>query len=260
MLLQRTLTALIGIPVVLGAVYLGAASFFALIAAVALIAMREWLLLNDKISSSYPLLGYLVLAGMLLAAYFVNVALFLTAIILSILILFLFITYYYPRVDLPGILLSYVGALYIGIAITSVYFLRQQWGIWPVVTLLLLNWGTDSGAYFVGKSLGKRKFAPSISPKKTWEGFFGGLAVSVLVGLFISYFWDIGIIHIISLSLLISFAGQMGDLTESVFKRSAGVKDSGNIIPGHGGMLDRMDSLLMAAPVAYIFLYWLIID
>ena len=126
---------------------------------------------------------------------------------------------------------------------------------YPLVFLLLL-WANDTGAYLVGIKFGRHKLFERHSPKKTWEGFIGGIVTSCLVAFISSYFfkelfwyqWTI-------ISLLICFFGTLGDLVESMFKRSIDVKDSGEILPGHGGLLDRFDGLLLAAPIVYTYLY-----
>ncbi|WP_366921668.1 phosphatidate cytidylyltransferase [Metallumcola ferriviriculae] len=259
MLINRIITALIGIPLVIATVFSGELFALALLV-VAILALNEWLILTKNIYRSYPLAAFTSMLGIILSAYYGNFGAMFTALILSLFFTLIVMLRYYPDVDIGGLMLSYFGAVYSGIAISSVYLLRQQWGVWAVVGLLTLIWVTDSGAYFIGRTWGNRKLAPQISPKKTWGGFFGGLGSALAVGMVFTSLWQISLLHMFFLSLLISLAGQLGDLIESALKRSAGVKDSGNLLPGHGGMLDRIDSLLMAAPIAYIFLYWLIID
>jgi phosphatidate cytidylyltransferase len=117
-------------------------------------------------------------------------------------------------------------------------------------------WAADTLAYVAGRALGKHKLAPSISPKKTWEGFIGGIVGAVLVGVALKYTW-LGYLawpHVIVLALIGGIVGPLGDLAESGFKRSVGVKDSGNVLPGHGGLLDRFDALILTAPLYYLYL------
>lgn len=121
---------------------------------------------------------------------------------------------------------------------------------------LLLLWSNDTGAYVVGLKFGKTKLFERHSPKKTWEGFIGGLLFTMAISVLIAYYFtDISWRQWMSVAVLISCLGTMGDLIESMLKRSFGVKDSGNILPGHGGLLDRFDGLLLAAPAVFVYLY-----
>jgi len=126
---------------------------------------------------------------------------------------------------------------------------------YPLVFLLLL-WGNDTGAYLVGMKFGRHKLFERHSPKKTWEGFFGGALLSFTVAFIVSCFYkELLWYQWITIAVLISIFGTLGDLVESMFKRSIDVKDSGEILPGHGGLLDRFDGLLLAAPIVYTYLY-----
>ena len=122
-------------------------------------------------------------------------------------------------------------------------------------TLMAMTWLSDTGAYFVGRALGKRKLAPILSPKKTAEGAVGGFAAALAAAFAARFlaFPDLSILAVIVLAVVANFLAQMGDLSESLVKRSCGVKDSGNLIPGHGGVLDRVDALIFSAPWVYIF-------
>ncbi len=118
-----------------------------------------------------------------------------------------------------------------------------------VLALLLIVWAADAGAYFAGKAWGLRRIAPALSPGKTWEGFAGGLAAAALAGAVTSLWCPVSPVVLIPLALTVTVFSLIGDLAESRLKRSAGAKDSGRLIPGHGGLLDRIDSLTAAAPV-----------
>ncbi len=126
-----------------------------------------------------------------------------------------------------------------------------QW----IFFLLLVNWMGDTGAYYIGQLLGKRKLAPKISPNKTWAGSVGGLVgntLAVIVGQY--FFLQTAFVQLLFLGWVLGVLGQLGDLTESAIKRSAHLKDSSNLLPGHGGMLDRIDSILLGAPVLFFYL------
>ncbi len=122
---------------------------------------------------------------------------------------------------------------------------------------LVLVWAGDTMAYFVGRSIGRFPMARHLSPRKTWEGAIANLAGSVLVAVAARRWIDLPPIHLIGMAALANLGGQAGDLLESAYKRSAGVKDSGNLLPGHGGMLDRIDALILAAPVVWYYFNWL---
>jgi len=124
-------------------------------------------------------------------------------------------------------------------------------GAWWLLYVMLLVWGADSGAYMFGRLFGKHKLSPKVSPGKTWEGFLGGLLTAALISWLFSLFvpLQISLSSLLITSVVATLASALGDLTESMFKREAGIKDSGNLIPGHGGILDRIDSLTAAVPV-----------
>jgi phosphatidate cytidylyltransferase len=123
------------------------------------------------------------------------------------------------------------------------------------IGFFIITWANDSGAYLAGVSFGRHKLMERISPKKTWEGFFGGIFLAIIAAvLFSEWLGVVGRIQWIIIALIISIAGTYGDLAESMLKRSTGVKDSGSIMPGHGGFLDRFDSTIMAFPLVYLFI------
>jgi len=119
---------------------------------------------------------------------------------------------------------------------------------------LAITWAADTFAYFVGRSFGKHPLAPKISPKKTWEGSIGGLLGSLLIAYAFHFWLTVALAHLLAMAFLSNIAGQMGDLLESACKRSAGVKDSGGLLPGHGGILDRIDALILCIPVIWYYL------
>jgi phosphatidate cytidylyltransferase len=121
---------------------------------------------------------------------------------------------------------------------------------------LVITWAGDTVAYFVGRAIGKHPFAPQLSPKKTWEGAAAGFVGSLLVGVAFSRWIGLPLAHILPMAGLANVAGQVGDLLESAYKRSAGVKDSGALLPGHGGILDRIDALILAIPA--VCYYWIL--
>jgi phosphatidate cytidylyltransferase len=127
-------------------------------------------------------------------------------------------------------------------------------GKWLLLFALAITWAADTTAYFVGRAMGKHPLAPHISPKKTWEGSLGGILGSLIIGYIAKFFVPIPIPHLLAMAFVGNVAGQMGDLLESAYKRSAGVKDSGSLLPGHGGVLDRIDALILCSPVIWYYL------
>jgi phosphatidate cytidylyltransferase len=162
---------------------------------------------------------------------------------------------------LPSSAIAVLATLYVGMLGGSMIRLRNDFAVgWKLVFfLLLVVWLGDAGAYYVGKSLGRRKLSPRISPKKTVEGLIGGITMSVITALVIhfTFFKELPLLHTIIAGAILSVAGVIGDLAESMWKRSAAVKDSGTLIPGHGGFLDRFDSIFFTAPILYS--YWFLV-
>lgn len=148
--------------------------------------------------------------------------------------------------------LALMGVVILTASITAMFYLWQL-SPWWLLYVFLLVWCADSGAYFVGRKLGRRKMAPNVSPNKSMEGLAGGLVTGLLVVIAISVFklqlTGLALIAFVTLSALTILVSVLGDLFESMLKRRAGVKDSGTFLPGHGGILDRIDSLLSATPI-----------
>jgi phosphatidate cytidylyltransferase len=153
------------------------------------------------------------------------------------------------------------GPLYVGASLTTLALLRRELGAsgagWVVLTLTFA-WLADTGGYFFGRYLGKTKLYEAVSPKKTRAGFVGAL-VGAAVGALLARAWyvpDLDLVKVLPLAVLAGALGQFGDLVESLLKRSTGIKDSGALIPGHGGILDRIDALLVVSPLVYLYILW----
>lgn len=143
-----------------------------------------------------------------------------------------------------------MGTLYIGLPVVALVWLREMGGAWTLIWLLVVVWATDTGAYAAGRAIGGPKLAPRISPKKTWAGLLGGMASAALVGALGAAWLGQGQwVAMAAFAALLAVIAQIGDLFESSVKRRFNVKDSSAIIPGHGGVLDRVDGLIAAAPV-----------
>jgi phosphatidate cytidylyltransferase len=162
---------------------------------------------------------------------------------------------------LPSSAIAVLATLYVGMLGGSLIRLRNDFpdGWKLLFFLMLVVWLGDAGAYYCGRTFGKHKLSPRISPKKTVEGLIGGVITSVIAALVIhfTFFLNFPLVHVVIAGVILSVAGVVGDLAESMWKRSAAVKDSGTLIPGHGGFLDRFDSILFTAPILYA--YWFLI-
>jgi len=164
-----------------------------------------------------------------------------------------------PLVEtLPAAGISASGLLLVAFPLT--YAVRLDgwgdYGPWLLLFALVITWAGDTGAYFAGRAFGQHLLAPHLSPKKTWEGSLAGLAASIIAGVLFRRWLHAPMAYLVGMAVVGNIAGQIGDLLESAYKRSAGVKDSGSLLPGHGGVLDRIDALILAIPV--VWYYWIL--
>jgi phosphatidate cytidylyltransferase len=266
----RIITAIILIPLVISAIlFLNHGYFAAMLAIILLIGAWEWAAIagwqNTAQRIAFAALTGLVLAGLTYLIHHSERTLMLSLAVvllwwaLDIIWVVLANVFGVDRVALtqsaaPQVLKLLVGWLVLCGLFVALIGLRQSehYGPFYVLFLLILIWAADSGAYFVGRKWGRHKLAVNISPGKSWEGVAGAVVGTLIVSIGAGLYWGFGPGEQISLLLvcLITVAFSiLGDLTESLFKRQAHIKDSGHILPGHGGMLDRIDSLTAAAPV-----------
>jgi phosphatidate cytidylyltransferase len=298
-LLKRIATAVVLIPIVLVLVLRAPVPIVAVITgAIALLTIHEFLKLTESYGVNPLRLPTYIFAGLFFILLAVNAgnekpllstAIFVYALGFSAAIApFLFLTIAMRRENLSSGYSAAAAAVfafvYIALPMGMLVQLRQQWaGAFYLLYLLLVVWAGDIFAYFVGKSVGRHLMAPRISPKKTWEGAAASLIASVVVGWLLFHYalplssamLNIGLITrrdglfgleqpsmvpIIVLTVVLNIAAQLGDLVESLIKRGAGVKDSGAILPGHGGMLDRIDALLFAAPILWYYASWRVLQ
>ena len=293
-MIKRLVTAVVLIPIVLVLVLRAPAwGVAAVSAAVALITVAEFLKLVESYAvrplhgATYAFVALffllLLVSGggkpLLATAQFVAGAVFAAAIAP-----FFFLTIAMRRAEMasgyPAAAASTVAFVYVALPLGLLAQLRQQYaGAFLLLYLLLVVWAGDIFAYFVGRLLGRHRMAPRISPGKTWEGAVASLLASLVVGGALFWYasplctallgWGLiqrrdgmfalerpALAPILVLSTLLNVAAQLGDLAESLIKRGAGVKDSGTILPGHGGMLDRIDALLFATPVLWVWAAW----
>lgn len=259
MLKTRLITAFFLIPVILGSVYYGGPVFFALVTAALLVAGYELFeMARHAGHQPMPWLGLALIALILLDAH--TQTDFARAILTAALVASLTIGVVRPREGwLVGWAITVAGALYVGWL--GAYFLLVRAlpnGLMWTTLALVTAWATDTGAYIVGTRFGRHRFFPVISPKKTWEGAIGGWIAAPLALVALGWLFSLPLVHCALLGFLIGIAATFGDLAESLLKRQTGVKDSSNIVPGHGGILDRLDSLLFTAVVAYYYLVWIL--
>jgi phosphatidate cytidylyltransferase len=294
-LLKRIATAVVLIPIVLVLILRAPVSVLAVVAGiVALLTIHEFLKLTQSYGVQPLWILTYIFAGIFFLLLTLNFGdekpLLSTAVFVyclgfaAAIAPFIFLTRAMRNEDLssayPAAAASVFAFTYIALPMGMLVQLRQQWaGAFYLLYLLLVVWAGDIFAYFVGKSMGRHLMAPRISPKKTWEGAAASLVASVGVGWLLFHYalplssWLLraGLIErrdgifgleqpsmgpIIVLTIVLNIAAQLGDLVESLIKRGAGVKDSGAILPGHGGMLDRIDALLFAAPVLWYYAAW----
>ncbi len=294
-MIKRIATAVVLIPIVLLLVLRAPVPVVAVVTAiVALLTVQEFLKLTEsygvqpmrKPTYALVILFFLLLimnAGQgkpLLATDIFGIAAAFAAAIAT----FVFLTIAMRRENLatgyPAAAASAFAFSYIALPLAMLVQLRQQWaGAFLILYLLLVVWSGDIFAYFIGKSMGRHLMAPRISPKKTWEGAIASIVASMLIGGTLFYYssqvsaaflqWGLiqrrdgmfglerpALLPILALTAVLNIAAQLGDLVESLIKRGAGVKDSGALLPGHGGMLDRIDALLFAAPVLWVWAAW----
>ncbi|HJR67922.1 MAG TPA: phosphatidate cytidylyltransferase [Gemmatimonadaceae bacterium] len=281
-LAQRTLFAIVAIPVVLGAVWLGDWALASILAIASALAAWEFYRIAEKLGTR-PMAraGIAIAAAVPLAIHARYLGLPVDTVVSTsvgtLLVIALFSGSIFVRGvsgrPLESVSLTVFGILYTGVLLSFAYVLRyhpyaigRAAGTAVLMLPLLLVWISDTGAYVVGRTMGKRKLIPSVSPGKTVAGALGALVVSAVASWALVRFVlvpqaQLGLrpVHAILFGIAISTAVQLGDLAESLIKREAGVKDSSHIIPGHGGVLDRIDGMLFALPVAYWLLnVWLI--
>ena len=259
-LVVRTLSGLVLAAVVLGAIVWSQWSFGALLAALLVGGMYEFYTLAGKQGNAPQRVVGLV-AGIVLFA--LNLAFGCGLAFLLLLLPAMFICELYRRGENPasGIGTTIMGICYVALPLSLMCYIpivgSDTWNPWIMVAYIFIIWANDVFAYLVGMTFGRHRLCERLSPKKSWEGFFGGLAGAVATGLAAAYALDANYWVWGGLALVASLSGVAGDLVESMFKREAGVKDSGQVIPGHGGVLDRFDALLLSAP--YVFLYLLLV-
>lgn len=271
MLIQRILTAIVLIPLVIIALFFAPLSIFSyLIITVCALATWEWSHFLGIVEKTQKAIFMVLIISLLALLYLIPIDLSLKgqlytyiiclSIVWWLIALLLVISYpqsakYWSKSILIKLLFALFTLIPFYISMLELrsinYDIDRYTGAVWLLYVFVLVWATDTGAYFAGRAIGKHKLAVKVSPGKTIEGFIGGVSLAILVCLlvYLTGYFAISFINFLISSLLAILVSVLGDLTESMFKREAGIKDSGNLIPGHGGILDRIDSLTAAVPV-----------
>ncbi len=263
-LVPRFSSAVVGAIIIISALLWNEWSFFVTFLAIACLTIWEFYRLV-RLRSFVPirLLGVFIGALLFVFSFLIEYSILPPNYYIAIVPLasFAFLIKLYKKKDVHpfvNIALFYLGVIYVAVPfalINSLVFYSGEYSYEILLGLLFLTWGNDIGAYFAGSLFGKTKLFERISPKKSWEGNVGGAMFSVGTSLIISnYFIGLNQWEWVIVSIIVVIAGTYGDLVESHFKRSMQIKDSGSVIPGHGGFLDRFDSLLLVVPCVVVFL------
>ena len=258
-LVSRLLVAAAGLPIVLGAIWLGGWWLFALLAAGGLVALHEFYVITRPLRPLVPA-GYAGLVLTLAGAQTGGLRWMIGGFLATFVLAFVLNAVASTRAPATAAIGSTVlGTAWIGFGLGHLVLLRDV----PVharlvcLTVVIAVFSAATAAYFVGRVFGRHRLAPAISPAKTWEGFVGGFAAAVFVT-FVAFYSDkktfLSVGHAIILGVVLALAEATGDLFESTFKRDMQVKDSGSLLGGHGGVLDRIDALLFAIPASYYLL------
>jgi phosphatidate cytidylyltransferase len=262
----RTATILISVPIIWAGTYYGGIPFLFLVLALALVSINEFYNLMMK-KGYYP--AYWV--GNLITIFFIIFAYYALkrnwepahSAILTIAVSIAAISGIFLKREkdtIVDVAVTILGMIYIGWFFSYLIFVRSLTPHGGFLFFLMLTiWAMDIMAYLAGRFFGRHKLIPSISPNKTWEGAIAGFITCIISAEIFSGIAAINGTHAVILGVLIGIVAQFSDLVESLIKRDAGVKDASNVVPGHGGVLDRMDSFILTAPVMYYYVVWVIL-
>ena len=266
-LVVRSISGFIYVLIIVGSILLSRYSFVIIFGLLLSYSLYEFYRLAHK--ENYKIqtfLGIGISIYLFTASYLLDAHLKKSTILLGLIPIFLIVAiielFRKNQHSIQNIAYTFLGIIYICIPFSSLIFIATPFNNDPnlykpeiLIGLFFIIWANDSGAYLFGSWLGKTKMIEHISPKKTWEGAIGGTIVAIAISLVLFHFLDIlQPLHVVILTLITVVAGTFGDLFESMIKRHFNVKDSGTLIPGHGGLLDRFDSMLFAAPIYFIYI------
>ncbi len=272
-LIVRAASGAVLLIVVLAAAFLGRYGFAALLLVISLVGMKEYYAMAAAVGAApQRCLGIVTGVALFAAAFIYYESLYVSAacvpqaaiwcaVIVLLMVVASFVVEIFRHKEHPmaNVAQTLLGVIYVALPMSLMLFVPYLLGgaAWrPEVFLfyLFIVWGNDVFAYLVGVAIGRHRLCERISPKKSWEGFFGGIAGAMAMGMLGAYVTCGDYLLWLGLAFVVAIMSVLGDLVESMFKREAGIKDSGNIIPGHGGMLDRFDALIISAPAALIYL------
>lgn len=265
-MIARVLTVLVAVPIVVVCVYFGGLPFLVLVLLLALASINEFYNMTKarEFNPAYWVGNFFTIFFIVFAYYALKKnwepahSAILTGAVLVTLGAGLFLKR--EKDTMVDVALTVLGMIYIGWFYSYLLFIRalSEYGAY-LFFLMVVIWANDITAYLVGKLLGRHKLFPSVSPGKTVEGSMAGLLFCLVSASVFGYYAGFDLTHSLILGAIIGIVAQIGDLIESLIKRDAGVKDSSSLIPGHGGILDRMDSFILAAPVYYYYLVWVLL-
>ncbi len=262
MLKQRLLTALWGLPLVTAAIWFGEPWFTIVITPFGLLAAYEFYRITAASKKVTPLRAWGITGTLLfiLSPHFPYLTYGVTTQVLLTAILVLSLMWLLRQRQWEEAFSSFAwtvaGVLYVGWLLSYLIALRGlDAGMYWVYLALFITFATDTSAFFAGRAWGRHRLAPLISPGKTWEGAIAGVLGAVIVGLGLAWLFPLALSYgqAIALALLVTVLGQLGDLVESLFKRNMGIKEAGKLLPGHGGILDRLDSVFFSSAAVYYF-------
>jgi len=260
MLRTRVLTALVLLPIVGVAVFFGGLLLAVLVALILALAYYEFadMMGEGRFFHGPFAVGLLLVIVLALDAHFPQVNLAAPALTFTLIITLGWqVLQRGQKTPATTWCISIAGAVYLGWLGRYLILLRDlPLGLQWLIIALVTTWITDAGAYFVGRAFGRHKMAPRLSPKKTWEGAVGGWIIGVVAGLLLGLLLGLGWKNGLMVGILTSTVAPFGDLAVSMFKRQVGTKDTGKLLPGHGGMWDRLDSPLFVVPVIYFYALW----
>ena len=262
-LIIRALSGAIYVVIILANIIGGDLTFTSIVGILALLGSVEMSRLSRNSNPNVMTVDIIFATALAITPYLTTYGIPLTQVIalLALFVIIRVIVAVFDKGENPSasIAKSFLSVMYIGIplACLDLIYMLGDWGKWAVLAIFVVIWINDTGAYCVGCTLGKHRLCERLSPKKSWEGFWGGFVFSIGWGIACNYLFPqvgLNLYEWICFGAISSVFATWGDLFESMLKRNAGVKDSGNIIPGHGGILDRIDSLLLVSPVIMLFL------